>query len=85
MVIWTTTIWTLPANLALCVGPKYDYVLVKANDEFYVIAEELLPQVMKAAGISDYTVMGSFSGSDLELCVCKHPFIDRDSPWPGAV
>lgn len=79
VVIWTTTIWTLPANLALCVGPKYVYVLVKANDEFYVIAEELLPQVMKAAGISDYAVLGSFSGADLELCVCKHPFIDRDS------
>ncbi|MFV0498151.1 MAG: isoleucine--tRNA ligase [Candidatus Fimivivens sp.] len=79
MVIWTTTIWTLPANLALCVGPKYDYVLVKANDEFYVIAQELLSQVIKAAAISDYSVLGSFSGADLELCVCKHPFIDRDS------
>lgn len=79
VVIWTTTIWTLPANLALCVGPKYEYVLVKAGDAFYVIAEELLPQVMQMAGISDYTVLGRFSGAELELCVCKHPFFDRDS------
>lgn len=78
-VIWTTTIWTLPANLALCVGPKYNYALVKANDEFYIIAEELLSSVMKVAKVSDYEVLGQLTGKDLELCVCKHPFIDRDS------
>lgn len=78
-VIWTTTIWTLPANLALCVGPKYDYALVKANGEFYVIAEELLPGVMKAASVENYETLALLKGSELELMVCRHPFFDRDS------
>ena len=79
VVIWTTTVWTLPANLALCVGPRYEYVLVKANDEFYVIAEELLSSTMGAAGITEYEIVGRVKGADLEYIVCKHPFIDRDS------
>lgn len=79
VVIWTTTIWTLPANLALCVGPRYEYALVKANGEFYVMAQELLAQVMQLAGIADYEVLGTVNGADLDLCVCRHPFIERDS------
>ena len=79
VVIWTTTVWTLPANLALCVGPRYDYVLVKASDEYYVIAEELLSSTMGAAGITEYEKLGRMTGADLEYVVCKHPFIDRDS------
>jgi len=79
IVIWTTTVWTLPANLALCVGPRYDYSLVKANGEFYVIAEELLNSTMNAAGITEYEKLGRLTGAELEYIVCKHPFIDRDS------
>ncbi len=79
IVIWTTTIWTLPANLALCVGPRYDYALVKANGEFYVIAEELLSSTMAAAKITDYEIIDRVKGIDLERIVCRHPFIERDS------
>ena len=78
-VIWTTTIWTLPGNLAICVGPGYEYSLYKANGEFYVMATELAPAAFKAAGIEEYEVVGSLKGSELEYMVAAHPFIDRDS------
>lgn len=79
-VIWTTTTWTLPGNLAICVGPSFEYSLVKANGEFYVIATELLEETMKAANIADYETIGTFHGSDLEYMRYKHPFMDRVSP-----
>jgi polyphosphate kinase len=51
-VIWTTTTWTIPGNLAICVGPSYDYTLVKVGDEYYCMAAELVSATMKAAGIN---------------------------------
>ncbi|MBR6736552.1 MAG: isoleucine--tRNA ligase, partial [Oscillospiraceae bacterium] len=79
VVIWTTTTWTLPANLAVCFGPKYDYVLIKANGEFYVMAEELAAGVMKAGKVEEYEILGRFTGKEIENGVCRHPFFDRDS------
>ena len=79
VLIWTTTTWTLPGNVANCFGPEYIYNLVKANDEFYVVAEDLTASTMKAANIADYTVLGSFEGARLEGGVCQHPFLDRES------
>lgn len=77
-VIWTTTTWTLPGNLAICLGPEYDYVAVKANGEYYIMAKELVESAMKAAKIEEYTVSEtSVKGKDLEYIVYKHPFIDR--------
>ena len=78
-VIWTTTTWTLPGNLAICVGPEYEYSVVAANGEFYVMASELVALAMKAAGIEEYEVKGTIRGSELELMTSKHPFIDRES------
>lgn len=78
-VIWTTTTWTLPGNLAICVGPEYEYSVVAANGEYYVMATDLIAPSMKAAGIADYTVTGTIRGAELELMNTKHPFIDRDS------
>ena len=82
-VIWTTTTWTLPGNVAICVGPKFDYSLVKnnANGEYYIIASELVETVMKKAGINseDYEVLTKIKGSELEKMVTKHPFYDRES------
>ena len=66
VLIWTTTTWTLPANQALCFGPKYTYILIKANGEFYVLAKELLESVMKAAKIEEYELLGEFLGAELE-------------------
>lgn len=79
-VIWTTTTWTLPGNLAICLGPEYDYCVVKANGENYVMARELVDTTMKAAGIEDYTTEGSFTGKELEGIKTEHPFMNRPSP-----
>lgn len=80
-VIWTTTTWTLPGNLAICLGPNYDYVVVKAeNGENYVMAEYLVPITMEAAGIEKYEVIAKFIGSDLEGIKTEHPFMNRPSP-----
>ena len=80
-VIWTTTTWTLPGNLAICLGPNYDYAVVKAeNGENYVMAEYLIPVTMQAAGIEKYEVIAKFLGSDLEGIKTEHPFMNRPSP-----
>ena len=78
-VIWTTTTWTLPANVAICVGPSFDYVLVKNGEEIYIMAEELYKDAMSVAEITDYEVVGTVKGSELELIKTAHPFIDRES------
>lgn len=78
-VIWTTTTWTLPANVAICIGPEYTYAFVKANDEIYVIAEELIKPTVEAAGIKEYEIIARAKGSELELIETAHPFIDRTS------
>ena len=78
-VIWTTTTWTLPGNMAICLGPEYEYCAVKANGEYYIMAKELAPAAMKAAQIEDYELIGSVTGKELEYIVCQHPFLDRDS------
>ena len=79
-VIWTTTTWTLPGNLAICLGPNYEYCIVKANGENYVMATELVSVTMKNAEIEDYEIVGSFTGKELEGIKTQHPFIDRFSP-----
>ncbi len=79
-VIWTTTTWTLPGNLAICVGPEYEYTLVKVNDEYYCMARDLVDVAMSAAKIENYECIGSFKGIELENIKTKHPFIDRFSP-----
>ncbi|MDO5559318.1 MAG: isoleucine--tRNA ligase [Oscillospiraceae bacterium] len=79
-VIWTTTTWTIPGNLAVCLGPEYSYTLVNANGEYYVMAEELVSTAMAAAKITDYTTIGHFSGKELEYIKTKHPLFDRQSP-----
>ncbi len=78
-VIWTTTTWTLPGNLAICLGPDYEYTVVKANGENYVMARELIEPTLAAAGITEYETVGSFTGAELEYCTAQHPFMDRDS------
>ncbi len=78
-VIWTTTTWTLPANLAICVGPDYNYGLYKANGEYFVMAEELAANSFKAAKIEEFELLGTVKGADLEYIKCAHPFIDRTS------
>jgi isoleucyl-tRNA synthetase len=78
-VIWTTTTWTLPGNVAIALNPSFDYSLVKVGEDILVIASELVEQVMKAGSVSDYSVVKKFKGSELEYIRCGHPFLDRSS------
>ncbi|MCX7883435.1 MAG: isoleucine--tRNA ligase [Caloramator sp.] len=78
-VIWTTTTWTIPANLAICLGPDFEYVLAKFNDEIYIVAKELLDNLKKAANLDGEEIIASFKGSELEGQVTKHPLYERDS------
>lgn len=80
VVIWTTTTWTLPGNLAISLNPEFTYVVVEAaNGERYIVARELAENVMKVAGVESYKILGEILGSELEYMVCRHPFLDRDS------
>lgn len=80
-VIWTTTTWTLPGNVAICLNPDFEYSLVKlSNGEIYVLATDLIESVMKAAKIEgSYEIVKKFTGKELEYIKCSHPFIDRES------
>ncbi|MDL2288066.1 isoleucine--tRNA ligase [Oscillospiraceae bacterium OttesenSCG-928-F05] len=78
-VIWTTTIWTLPGNLAISVNAAFDYAVVAAAGERYVMAKELVERTMKFAGIADYTIEKTLSGAELERMTARHPFLDRES------
>lgn len=79
-IIWTTTTWTLPGNLAISVNPFFEYDLVKVpNGEIYVLAKELVNSVMQAAGIESWEVLATLLGSDLEMMKTQHPIMDRES------
>ncbi len=79
-VIWTTTIWTLPGNMAICLHPRDTYVLVKAeNGETYIMAEALMDKVMAIGGFENYQVLASYPGSFFENMLAKHPFLDKTS------
>lgn len=80
MVIWTTTTWTLPGNLAICLGPDFEYCVVNANGEHYVMAVDLVESTMKVAGITDYTTSAPIRGKELDLITYRHAFLDRTSP-----
>ena len=78
-VIWTTTTWTLPGNVAICVGPEFEYSLIKCGEEYYVMATELFKSALEAAEITEYEVVGTIKGADLERMTTQHPFLDRES------
>ncbi len=79
-VIWTTTTWTIPGNLAISLNPFFEYDFVKVpNGEIYVLAKELVEPVMKTARIGEWEVLATALGSDLEMIKTRHPLFDRDS------
>ena len=79
MVIWTTTPWTLPANLAVCLHPEFVYVAVSHKGETYIVAEDLLSSLVTEWEMTDHKILGSCKGAEWENAVCRHPFIDRES------
>ena len=79
VIIWTTTPWTIPANLAIALHPDYEYAVVKFGDEAWIIADGLVEEVMTKAEIADYEILARLTAADLEGMKCRHPFIDRES------
>jgi isoleucyl-tRNA synthetase len=80
VVIWTTTPWTIPANLAIAIHPDFEYSLVNVAGKRYLVASGLLENVAKTIGWEDYSVAATFKGEELEGVVCRHPFYERTSP-----
>ena len=78
-IIWTTTPWTIPANMAIAVHPELTYVSVAVNGEQYIIAEELIDEVSEKLEWNSPEIKKTWKGSELENIVAKHPFYDRDS------
>ncbi|WML27546.1 isoleucine--tRNA ligase [Neobacillus sp. OS1-33] len=79
IIIWTTTPWTIPANLGISVHPDLTYVVVSVNGNKYLVAEALLESVSKEIGWEDATVVNKLKGNELENILASHPLYDRDS------
>ncbi|MBG0778208.1 MAG: isoleucine--tRNA ligase [Desulfovibrionaceae bacterium] len=79
VVIWTTTPWTIPDNMGVCLHPDFDYTLVKNGEEFYLFAEHFVSGLKKLFGWPDAEVLGTCKGVALERLVARHPIYGRDS------
>lgn len=79
LVIWTTTPWTLPANVAIAVNKDFVYQVVSYNGENYVFAKDLVEKLAEDFGWENISLGKEVTGTQLENLVCKHPFIDRES------
>lgn len=79
IIIWTTTPWTMPANLGISVHPELEYSVVAANGEKYVVASELVESVASTIGWESYEVDRTLKGIELDRVTAKHPIYDRES------
>ena len=79
LVIWTTTPWTLPANLAICLHPSLTYSLLKVGKEAWVIAQSRVQPFLEELKNPEHEVLATFTGSELEHASCNHPFYKRDA------
>ncbi|MDD4320286.1 MAG: isoleucine--tRNA ligase [Acidaminococcaceae bacterium] len=79
VVIWTTTPWTLPANVAIALNPDFEYSWVESEGEVYLMASDLLEAVGKVCKREFTNVLGTVMGKELEFAVARHPFMERDS------
>ncbi|HEX3031328.1 MAG TPA: isoleucine--tRNA ligase, partial [Bacillota bacterium] len=79
LVIWTTTPWTIPSNVAISVHPEYEYVLVKTAKGKLVVAKGLLENFLAAVELTNEGILQTMTGEQLEKVVCQHPFLDRES------
>src|ERR1043166_504464 len=77
--IWTTTPWTLPANLGIAVHPDFDYAAIESGDQVYIVAADLLEAVSQKCDLSSPKVLARFRGSHLDRLEAKHPWVDRPS------
>ena len=79
ILIWTTTPWTLPANLAIAFHSEHEYVAFEEKGEVYILAKRLLPVVAEELGFKDRKILVSFPGKEMEGLRARHPWIDRES------
>jgi len=79
--IWTTTPWTLPANLAIALNPEIEYVAASVGDQLWIVAKQLLSSVLKATGQEADVIGDVVQGAQLARLIATHPFIDRASPF----
>src|SRR5260370_5768835 len=79
VLIWTTTPWTLPANLGIAVNPNFDYAAVDVGEEIYIVAKDLVEAVAEKCGITAARIVASFSGTLLDRLQARHACIDRPS------
>src|SRR5262249_16609068 len=79
VLIWTTTPWTLPANLGIAVNPNFDYAAVDVGKEIYIVAADLVGAVAEKCGLSEPDLVASFPGLLLEGLSARHAWLDRPS------
>lgn len=79
VLIWTTTPWTLPANLAIAFHPDYEYSAFEANGKVFIAAKRLIPVLSEELGFGKTKVLATFPGKEMEGLKAKHPFINRES------
>ncbi|MGJ9460616.1 isoleucine--tRNA ligase [Oceanobacillus sp. CF4.6] len=79
IIIWTTTPWTIPANLGISLHPDLEYVVAEVNGEKFVVAHALLEAVSEELDWKNVNVVKTFKGQEADRVVAKHPFYDRDS------
>ena len=79
-VIWTTTPWTIPANVAICIHPEIEYAWVEINNEIYLLATELVETVVKNNNLGEYTILSTMKGATIEGMRFNHPFLEREAP-----
>ncbi len=79
VLIWTTTPWTLPANLAIAFHPEYEYAAFQTDGEVNIAAKRLIPLLAEELGFKQTKVLATFSGKEVEGLKARHPFIDRES------
>ncbi|OGI09258.1 MAG: isoleucine--tRNA ligase [Candidatus Margulisbacteria bacterium GWF2_35_9] len=80
LIVWTTTPWTLPANVAVAVNASFDYVLIKADGQHYICVEDLLEKLKHKIGFENVEILERIKGESMEGLEYTHPFIDRKSP-----
>jgi isoleucyl-tRNA synthetase len=79
VLIWTTTPWTLPANLAIAFHPEYEYAACESGEEVYIAAKRLIPLLKEEMGLPPGKVLAEFKGRELEGLKARHPWLDRES------
>jgi len=80
VVIWTTTPWTIPANLAIALNPKIEYAYVDTGNRVFLVAKELAESFAKNCGLENWKIIKTVAGETLEGVETRHPLIDRASP-----